>query len=379
MPEDQGIVPMQSGAISLGPPDELSEVFNRMNQFLQAALGCLQLQDSKGAMSVVTAAKAQFAYAQTKWAGSSAELISLKLLLHMICLYQPLTRSLQVQQEGRYSEAIKEIDNALRVNDEAIKTLAEYENDPAHDPQSVSIAKPILGIFPVMLNGLKAYNKADMIVYLEMTRGKASRYVALLEEAITVFNRAVDLPPSDEPNFLMLLGFCWQTAERLRARADSLRFTDYVEPPTGKKILIIYGRDEARWRELRDLLEKKFEQKTVVLEDEVDAGDSVIQKFVKYASQGCYAFVLLIGDDVVTKDNEMLYQARPNVLFELGWFYGRFGPDRVSIIRQTGTSIPSDLAGIVYMEYTKQVKEVANSIENELRRIGAYPASGTHG
>jgi predicted nucleotide-binding protein len=59
------------------------------------------------------------------------------------------------------------------------------------------------------------------------------------------------------------------------------------------------------------------------------------------------------------------------VLFELGWFYGRFGPKRLSIIRKTGTQLPTDLAGIAYIEFTSNVKEAFMSIRDELRRAGA--------
>jgi ADP-ribosyl-[dinitrogen reductase] hydrolase len=60
---DQGIVPMQSGPVSIGPPVNIGDAFERMNQLLQAAVACVQLQDAKGAMSVAITAKAQYAYA----------------------------------------------------------------------------------------------------------------------------------------------------------------------------------------------------------------------------------------------------------------------------------------------------------------------------
>jgi predicted nucleotide-binding protein len=64
-------------------------------------------------------------------------------------------------------------------------------------------------------------------------------------------------------------------------------------------------------------------------------------------------------------------QARPNVLFELGWFYGRLGPGRVTIVQKgAGTELPSDLRGIVTLVYDKDVKEVLLDLRAELDTAG---------
>ena len=134
-------------------------------------------------------------------------------------MFEPLTRSAQCQLEGRYSEALNEIDNALKVNDEAIKTLTDYGKNPDYDPDIATSLNSMLRIFPVMLKGTKASINADMMVYNGMTPGHGSGYVAFLEQAIAAFKGADDLPPSDQPLFLVLSAFCSRTAERLRARA----------------------------------------------------------------------------------------------------------------------------------------------------------------
>ena len=66
----------------------------------------------------------------------------------------------------------------------------------------------------------------------------------------------------------------------------------------------------------------------------------------------------------------MYNQARPNVIFELGWFYGRLGRDRVCILYRKGTSIPSDLGGIGRGEFTDSVEEKIIEIEAELEAAG---------
>jgi hypothetical protein len=47
-------------------------------------------------------------------------------------------------------------------------------------------------------------------------------------------------------------------------------------------------------------------------------------------------------------------QARPNVIFELGWFYGSLGHSRVCILFKNGTQIHSDLGGISRVQFADE-------------------------
>jgi predicted nucleotide-binding protein len=63
-------------------------------------------------------------------------------------------------------------------------------------------------------------------------------------------------------------------------------------------------------------------------------------------------------------------QARPNVIFELGWMYGLLGRDRVCILFKEGTQIYSDLEGIERFVFKQSVNEVTLEIERELKASG---------
>ena len=60
-------------------------------------------------------------------------------------------------------------------------------------------------------------------------------------------------------------------------------------------------------------------------------------------------------------------QARPNVVFELGWFYGRLGREKVCILNKKGAVIHSDLEGISRIPFDKSILEKVTEIENELK------------
>lgn len=64
-------------------------------------------------------------------------------------------------------------------------------------------------------------------------------------------------------------------------------------------------------------------------------------------------------------------QARPNVIFELGWFYGRLGREKVCILFKKGTKMHSDLDGISRIEFNNLINEkVIEDIRKELKEAG---------
>ena len=99
-------------------------------------------------------------------------------------------------------------------------------------------------------------------------------------------------------------------------------------------------------------------------------GRTQIQKFEDCANECCYAFALFTPDDFVKKEWEL--QAQSNLLFEIGWFYGRLGPQRVSILKKADTVIPSDLKHLVTLDFKEDVRETYYSV----RRIISQATQG---
>jgi predicted nucleotide-binding protein len=135
-------------------------------------------------------------------------------------------------------------------------------------------------------------------------------------------------------------------------------------------IFIIHGHDEAAIMQLQKLLKDEWNLNTLVLRDEPSRGRTIIEKFEQEAQKTCFAFALWTPDDIVKSENESYFQVRPNTMFELGWFYGRFGRDKVCILFKKGTKIPSDLNGINTIEFEKTVHEKFLEIRAELKGAG---------
>lgn len=106
-----------------------------------------------------------------------------------------------------------------------------------------------------------------------------------------------------------------------------------------------------------------------ILSDEDDDGKTVIEKFEHYGRLCAFAFVIITPDDWVENNGKKYFQARPNVLFELGWFCGRYGRDNVRVLRQEETPLPSDLNGLITIDFNKQLEEVYRRIISVLQKI----------
>lgn len=125
-------------------------------------------------------------------------------------------------------------------------------------------------------------------------------------------------------------------------------------PPAvdGHRIFLVHGHDEGALHETARFLEG-LEQQVVVLREQPSQGRTIVEKFEEYADVG-FAVVLLTPDDHGGTRNTSIEQlrarARQNVVFELGYFIGRLGRNRVCALHRGGLEMPSDYSGVLYIE-----------------------------
>ncbi|MFZ3350963.1 MAG: nucleotide-binding protein [Xanthobacteraceae bacterium] len=143
-----------------------------------------------------------------------------------------------------------------------------------------------------------------------------------------------------------------------------------------ENVFIIHGRNEAKWRELKDIVKSQFRLNPIVLMEEPEIGsETVIEKFERYAETCSYAIALFTPDDEVISGGEKYLQARPNVIYELGWFCGRLGRSSILLLLQTGTSLFSDFGGIIRKEFGKNISEKTGEIRASLIAAGIIDVS----
>jgi predicted nucleotide-binding protein len=92
--------------------------------------------------------------------------------------------------------------------------------------------------------------------------------------------------------------------------------------------------------------------KPIVLDEQADAGRTIIEKFEAHAARAVYAVVMLTADDIgasKASPQQLRPRARQNVILELGYFAARLGRAKVCAVHESGVEIPSDYAGVLYV------------------------------
>lgn len=142
-----------------------------------------------------------------------------------------------------------------------------------------------------------------------------------------------------------------------------------------KKIFIVHGRNFAMRDKVSSML-GKLKLDYSILETEHNNGATIIEKFLRNASECKYAIVLFSADDIgkIDSDNESFrHRTRQNVILELGYFLGQVGRKNIVILHEVGKNIekPSDFDGIVY-EAFDDYGAWKSKIIKEMKSAGIY-------
>ena len=156
--------------------------------------------------------------------------------------------------------------------------------------------------------------------------------------------------------------------------------SDKVLSKSNKKVFIVHGHDHALKVELEVFL-SHIGLKPIVLHREVDGGQTIIEKF-EANSDVSYAFILLTPDeitytidqgDIKDENRKKETRARPNVIFEFGYFVAKLGRKKVCALHKGDVAIPSDLSGFIYKKVDHNIEEIGFSLIKELKAAGLNP------
>jgi predicted nucleotide-binding protein len=143
-----------------------------------------------------------------------------------------------------------------------------------------------------------------------------------------------------------------------------------IEKPT--RVFIVYGHDTSARDEL-ELIIRRFRLEPVILNKLPVSGDTIIEK-LEYLTAADFACVLLTPDDEGCKigcQQDIKPRARQNVVLELGMVLAKLGRNHVAIlIKGNEIEKPSDIAGLLYIGYQKNVNETKDHLAAYLQEAG---------
>ena len=185
--------------------------------------------------------------------------------------------------------------------------------------------------------------------------------------------------------------------------------TQIINKKYGNKIFIVHGRDTKPIKDLKKIL-KELGLNPIVLHEKASGGRTLIEKLEKHSDVG-FAFILLTPDDagycqyerrvlsndygvrikltlrklrsLIKKEHDVIIatimkgfvdvlrvRARQNVVLEFGFFIGKLGRNRVCCLYKGDVELPSDMKGIVYVPFEKNLNECKDKIIEELKEAG---------
>lgn len=127
-----------------------------------------------------------------------------------------------------------------------------------------------------------------------------------------------------------------------------------VERKVTNKVFIVHGhKNEIKETVARRLSQLKLDP--IILHEQPELGKTIIEKFEHNSSDVNFAIILLTADDEGKAKRETDYKtrARQNVVFEMGYFIGKLGREKVFLLLEDGVDKPGDLDGIVYVPIDK--------------------------
>jgi predicted nucleotide-binding protein len=149
------------------------------------------------------------------------------------------------------------------------------------------------------------------------------------------------------------------------------------------KAFIVHGRAPGPLDELTRWLKRTGRcPRPIVLKNEPSLGATVIEKFELHAGDVDVVFVLLTGDDrggpKASSRAKARQRARQNVVFELGYFYGRLrrSSGRIIVLRKGHIELPSDLHGLATIDISSDFRAALPALRNELRALIQAPSHG---
>ena len=140
-----------------------------------------------------------------------------------------------------------------------------------------------------------------------------------------------------------------------------------------RKIFVVYGHDDIARTQLEAML-RRWDLEPIILDQQVSAGQTIIEKLEEYSKEVQYAIVLATPDDEGKSVSEpsTKKRVRQNVVLELGMFLSKLGRDKVAILLKEDRDFekPSDIQGLIYIPFSNRVDDVTVSLVKELSNQG---------
>jgi len=224
-------------------------------------------------------------------------------------------------------------------------------------------------------------------IEIQETANKSTSYYPILDSATIFYGTRVETRRV--------------TRQFIKSEPKKVTKKDFMsETAPSNNIFIVHGRNHEPMKELKTML-YDFDLNPIVLHEKTSEGAlTLAEKLEEHSKDVGYAFIILTPDDVGCEEIEvekiksslqapflrrpvlltvgerekiftrLKSRARQNVIFEMGYFWGLLQRKRVCCLLKGDVEKPSDINGVVYVDFNDSVKEAEGKILKKLRKAG---------
>ncbi|WP_449219945.1 TIR domain-containing protein [Tistrella mobilis] len=140
------------------------------------------------------------------------------------------------------------------------------------------------------------------------------------------------------------------------------------------KIFVVHGHDHTALEQL-ELVLRRLNLDPYILQNNDGQSKTIIEALEQQIyREAAFGIVLMTPDDYgyskAKGENERQPRARQNVVLEMGMVFASLGRESMVILKKGALEIPSDIDGVLRLEFNDHVKEIAVKLATRMKSAG---------
>lgn len=151
-------------------------------------------------------------------------------------------------------------------------------------------------------------------------------------------------------------------------------FVPSAPPSADTRIFIVHGHDESSLEQL-ELILRRLKLDPYILQKNDGQSRTLIEALEQQIyDRSAFGIVLMTPDDYgyqkAHTDGERQPRARQNVILEMGMVMASLGRERMVILKKGNLEMPSDVNGVIYLEFNDHVREITTKLAQRMKSAG---------
>lgn len=144
--------------------------------------------------------------------------------------------------------------------------------------------------------------------------------------------------------------------------------------PARTKIFIVHGHDTQALEQL-ELVLRRLALDPFILQNNNGGGNTIIEALEqRIYGEAAFGIILMTPDDFgyskAAGSGAVQPRARQNVVLEMGMVFAALGRRRMAVLKKGNLEVPSDIGGLLRLDFNDHVKEVATRLATSMKEAG---------